>query len=157
MININDFCRVYNCNKSAVYQKIKRHPELFNGHAEKGRYSKIILLDDTAQELLKPSEQQQEIRRIMRLGKAADEKRQSENFIHQAEVNNLQNKISNLVDENAALTRKQENLEKERQALMQELSHLKQEISERDTEIVQLRATIAELEKPKGIFGRIKH
>lgn len=157
MMNINEFCSVYSLNKSAVYQKIKRHPELFDGHARKTQFSKILLLDDTAQELLKPSERQQRIKELIRLGEAAENKNLNENYIHRAEINNMQHKIDNLVDKNSALTRKKEELEEENKTLMQKLSDLNQKLSEKDTEIVQLRATIAELEKPKGIFGRLKH
>ena len=56
-----------------------------------------------------------------------------------------------------SLTRKKEELEEENKTLMQKLSDLNQKLYEKDTEIVQLRATLAELEKPKGIFGRKKH
>lgn len=51
-MRISEFCKKYNCDQSAMYQKMKRYSDKINGHVcvKNG----AIEIDEIAEEILKP-------------------------------------------------------------------------------------------------------
>lgn len=148
-MTIKELCRKYDCDKTSIYRKIKRKGMELEGHIlnENG----VIIIDEYAEEMLKPGEYQRKTREWIKKGRTYDQS------IRKAEIetNIERSERDRIEDENDSLRLR---IEKDDNRIQE----LEETVNEQNKEIEILRMTVSELRqeidrlerKPKSLFGR---
>jgi len=151
-MTIKEFCEKYDCDQSAIYRKIKRKKDKLEGHItnENG----IIIIDENAEEILKPGELQRKNKELIYKGKSYDSKIRMANIetrIEQAERNRIDNENENLRIE----IKKGESRIQELEGIVEERM---KEIADLNITVSELQQEVAELKRKskKLIWGRNK-
>ena len=141
-MTIKELCEKYNCNLTAMYNKLKRKRVALGNHVivQNG----IIQIDEYAEEILKPGDRQREIRELIEKGKNADWQIERANGRSKIEASKRQEAEENI-----------ESLRLENKGLKSELAALSAENQSLLLQISELKHRVEELElKPKSIFNR---
>lgn len=148
-MTIKELCKKYDCDKTSIYRKIKRKGMELEGHIlnENG----IIVIDEYAEEILKPGEYQRKTRELIKKGRSYDQS------IRKAEIetNIERSERDRIEDENDSLRLRIEKDDNRIQELEETVNEQNKEIEILRMKVSELRQEIDRLErKPKGLFGR---
>lgn len=140
-MTIKELCEKYNCDDSGIYKKIKRKQQELEGHiiTQNG----IVIIDEYAEEKLKPSERQMIMKSFIEKGKGADwelERARGKCEIEASRRRDAENEIEKLRDQNDELRSEILRLRDENGNLLAQVSELKRRLMELE-------------QKPKSLFG----
>lgn len=141
-MTIKEFCEKYDCDLSGIYKKIKRKNNELNEHIVK--VGKTLIIDEYAEKILKPGENQRKTKQLIDRGKSAAwdiERAEGKANIEWMYRQEAEEQYANLKIKYDEVRETLNVISAERDALLLQLSELNKRIEELER-------------KPKGIFGR---
>ena len=146
-MTVKELCKNYKCNRTSIYNKIKRHEKDLIGHIDTSK--KIIELDDYAVDLLIPEKiksREQQISEIAEL-KTMLYNEQTISAKCRADLSEALNRCRNAEKENSELRKKLESSEIKVNELERKCVRLTAEITELQSQAADLRKS-----RPLKIF-----
>ena len=139
-MTIKELCEVYGCNRTGIYQKLKRNEEALKDHVtyKVGAFrKKILILDDYAVDYLIPDKYKNQEKYSDELSELKTSLRNEKMFRNSAELKS--DELSNRISELESKLKNLEAVESENTDLQKKINELLEKLTELEKENSELK------------------